>query len=171
MPIAILAAVLLCASCADEKPVSTTDEPIQTIQVDGHSYRLAAAKANDSDLSIELSYVARGSRAYIEAVRIDGVEYRADCVDTEDTGSTSILHYDDCADAPGHLIRDIDYTCAGFAEIPPHLRPPSPADVRLKVKDNESYLREQFENPYRLVVPPLGEAKLSRGVFNLANGE
>ena len=172
----LLAACMLTTACGDRQPTASNGEPVQIIQYDGHAYRLAAGKANQTDLSIELSYAVRGGRAVIDAVTIDGTEYRADCAaggaGPSDEGVSpggSIPHYTLCDGLQG--TRDVDYTCDGYSQIPPHLRSPTAADVRLKVEGNEAFLRAQFEGGYRLIVPPLGEYQRTRQTFNLTDGK
>ena len=146
-----LAVFLFTASCGDEKPVAVTDDPIQTIELGGNSYRLAAGKTNTSDLSIQLSYAIRGGVAHIDAVTIDGVEYRADCSGPQPppTTGSSRPHYADCADGQG--TRDVDFTCDGYSDRPPLNTHPD--KMRLKVEGNEEYLRQRFESAFELEVP------------------
>ena len=77
----LLVAPLFLFACADERATQPTDQPpFSAVQIDGQAFRAAKVSAtNQTDLSIELSYAVRGGRAYIDAVTIDGVEYRSDC--------------------------------------------------------------------------------------------
>ena len=176
MHIAVLATALLVASCADKKPVSETGEPIQIIEFDGNSYRLAAGKANASDLSIELSYEVRGGVAHIDAVTIDGVEYRSDCSAPEPPeqlppGGDGPVYVENCADGVG--VRDIDFICEGGTPTgPPN---PSADQIRLKVEGNEDYLRQRFENAFDVHVPVPYSVNESTGsvgpTYNLSDGK
>ena len=80
----ILALCSLSFGCDAHKPTAEGPALIQTIELDGSTYRRVASKANATsgqDLSLELFYAVEGDEAYIDMVRIDGVEYRADCTD------------------------------------------------------------------------------------------
>ncbi len=83
----ILALCSLSFGCDAHKPTAEGPALIQTIELDGSTYRRVASKANATsgqDLSLELFYAVEGDEAYIDMVRIDGVEYRADCTDPPD---------------------------------------------------------------------------------------
>lgn len=148
----------------------------QTVQIDGVEYYKGAAKASattQSDLSIELSYVIRGGQAHIDAVKIGGVEYRADCASgapeapERQPGGSSVPHYQYCEDGVG--IRDIDFTCAGLRNPPPPREEPGPEHIRLKVQGNEEYLRKRFENAIvqEVLGPvPRGESYTTPSSFN-----
>ena len=158
-------------ACADQQATQPSDEPLFfTVKINDQDFRAAKMSAtSQSDLSIELSYAVRGGRAYIDAVRIDGVEYRADCASAgaSDSGVPGMPHYEDCADGKG--IRDQDFTCDGYAERPPHLQAPTPEDVRLQVEGNEGYLSEHFETAQHLKTPT---PETTRTVtYNLTNGK
>ena len=165
-----LIAILLILSCSDQdKAVFDKGEPIQIVEVEGQQYRLAAGKANQADLNVSFHYTVRGGRAYIDFIKVDGVEYWADCSGgpggqtppggTPDSGS-SVPHYEYCEDVPeGAGRRDADYTCGGLRNPPPPPPPLSADNVRLKVEGNEEYLREHFDNAFQIeILPPLSLA-------------
>ena len=176
--IAVFAVLLILSSCSEKAPVSQAGGPVQIIEMDGHSYYRGAAKVGTSDLSIELSYAVRNGRAYIDAVRIDGVEYRADCSggapeSPEQRGGSSIPHYQYCEDGQG--LRDLDFTCDGLRNPPPQREQPGPEHVRLKVEGNEEYLRERFETarPIEVLAPAEGgytHPPSSNMTYNLTDG-
>ena len=159
MKIILIIASLLWLSCAEQKTVSYESAgPIQRIGLDGQSYLLAAGKANQSDLSIELSYAVRNGEAFISTVTIDGVEYRSNCSSSQGNqtsqdpdspeqqlGDGRIPHHEYCEDGVGN--RDVDFTCDGYRNQP---SAPGPEDVRIKVGGNEDYLRERFKNAFDL---------------------
>ena len=179
----LLVAPLFLFACADERATQPTDQPpFSAVQIDGQAFRAAKVSAtNQTDLSIELSYAVRGGRAYIDAVTIDGVEYRSDCAGARTTASassddgssgSSIPHYTYCEDGQG--IRDLDFTCDGLRN-PPNL--PGPEDLRLKVEGNEELLRKRFGSAHDLGVfepyppSPGGYANVPRSAtFNLTDG-
>ena len=146
--------ILLASSCAEQPPVVAPSDtpPAQIVQIDGATYRYAAkaSATTQSDLSIELSYVIRGGQAHIDAVKIGGVEYRADCASgapeapERQPGGSSIPHHQYCEDGVG--IRDVDFICDGLRNPPPPREEPGPEHIRLKVEGNEEYLRKRFEN-------------------------
>ena len=149
-------AFVLSGGC-QQGPVKANPDGLEMVDIDGVVYHKGSAKKTTSDLSIELTYAVRDGRAYIDAVRIDGVEYRADCSGgapepPEQPGGSSIPHYQYCEDGQG--IRDIDFTCEGLRNPPPP-RETGPEHVRLKVEDNEEYLRERFETarPIEVLAP------------------
>ena len=150
--------ILFQSSCAEQTPVVAPSDtlPAQIVQIDGSIYRFAAkaSATAQSDLSIELSYVIRGGQAHIDAVTIDGLEYRANCSsgaaqERGDVGSSAgaVPHHQYCEDGVG--VRDIDFTCGGLRNPPPPQEEPGPETVRLKVEGNEEYLRSRFERAIR----------------------
>ena len=152
----LLVPTILVACATEQKPMAAASQPIQTIGYAGNTYRLAAGKASASDLSIELSYSISNGQAYVEAVHIDGVEYRANCPgaafvgeqdpEVPESRGPSVPHYDNCDDVPaGAGDRDIDYTCNQLS-FPEFATAP-----RIPIDDN---LRERFNTATLIEVPP-----------------
>ena len=111
----------------------------------------AAGKANASDLSIELSYAVRGDTAYVNTVKIDGVEYRSDCSGTgepevEDETESELPH---CKDVQ-NPIRDVN--CYGSTEPPPV----TATEPRIPIDSN---LRERFRTAEVIEVPEPGRTE------------
>ncbi|MXW78883.1 MAG: hypothetical protein F4Z57_07840 [Gemmatimonadetes bacterium] len=178
--ITLLIFVLSVISCSQEhSTTSAADQSSswQQIEIDGVPYRQVVAKANAvaADISLDLTYEVINGEAYISVVKIDGVEYRADCSDTGrlDGENPSIPHHEFCEDGVDE--RDIDFTCGGLRNPP---SAPSAADIRLKVDGNENYLLDRFKDAFEIevreIVPGRGytedEIPIShRTTFNLSD--
>ena len=178
--ISLLIFVLSVISCSQEQSTTSAADQSsawQQIEMDGVPYRQVAAKANAvaADISFDLTYEVINGEAYISVIKIDGVEYRADCSDGGlDGENRSIPHYEFCEDGVGE--RDLDFTCEGLRNPP---SAPSASDVRLKVDGNENYLLDRFKDAFeievRRIVPGQGyttdEIPIShRTTFNLSDG-
>lgn len=174
--ISLLIFVLSVISCSQEhSTTSAADQSSawQQIEIDGVPYRQVAAKANAvaADISFDLTYEVINGEAYISVVKIDGIEYRADCSDGE---NRSVPHYEFCEDGVG--IRDVDFTCGGLRDPP---AAPSAGDVRLKVDGNENYLLDRFKDAFEIEVRRVVEGRSyttdeipisHRTTFNLSDG-
>ena len=173
MLVSIALSALACSQEHSAPSAAGTRSAWQQIQIDGVSYRQVAAKANAaqaSDVSIELSYDIRGGQAYISAVRIDGVQYRADCsgVEPPQQQESDLPHYEFCEEGVGQ--RDVDFTCSGYRGA---LDPtPSPFWIRMPAEDvNITHLLKQFETATMLIMPDPSEAAWESNTFNLTDGE
>ena len=157
-------ALWACAPEGQHVVVDRSAGPWPDVQIDGILYHKAAGKATataqQGGLSIELSYAVRDGQAYVDAVRIDGVEYRADCPDVTaastsdcpeiasiDSGTSNAPYVEYCEDGVG--VRDIDFTCDKWRNFPDS-DTPGPEDVRLKVEGNEDVLRAGFETAFEI---------------------
>ncbi|MYC72288.1 MAG: hypothetical protein F4X17_16415 [Gemmatimonadetes bacterium] len=148
-----------CAPEGQHVVVDRSAGPWPDVQIDGVLYHKAAGKATataqQGGLSIELSYALRDGQAYVDAVRIDGVEYRADCPDVTaatsadcpqiEEGGSSAPYVEYCEDGVG--VRDVDFTCDKWRNLPGS-DTPGPEDVRFKVEGNEDVLRAGFETAF-----------------------
>ena len=173
----VLIAILFILSCSQQdKAVVDRSETIQIVEVDGQQYRLAAGKANQADLNVSFHYSVRGGQAYVDFIKVDGVEFRADCKagETTDSGS-SVPHFEYCEDGVGR--RDVDFTCDGLRNPPPPPPPLSPDNVRLKVEGNEAYLYDRFSRaiPIEILPPPESggytHPQSANTTYNLTDGD